>query len=106
MQAGQLRARVVLEAPVRTPDAGGGADVVWTAEASLWARIAPKSGSEAAAGEALVSQSSHEVTIRRRDGVTAEKRFRLGSRILAIRAVRDDGRGRALVCDCEEEQVS
>ncbi|WP_370158627.1 head-tail adaptor protein, partial [Salipiger bermudensis] len=46
-----LNRRLVLEAPVVSPDGAGGQMESWTAMGTLWAEIRPKTGREAT-GEA------------------------------------------------------
>ncbi|MDE2018597.1 MAG: phage head closure protein, partial [Hyphomicrobiales bacterium] len=76
---------------------------VYSAYASVWGVVVPLRADlrdEAGAGGALLT---HEVVIRRRLDLTTAMRFRIGARILAIRAVDDgDATRRAIVCRCEE----
>lgn len=101
---GALRHRVVLEAPVRSGDGGGGAFVVWTPVAEIWAGIAPGTGSEAVLGDSLAGRVSHEIVVRHRADVVPAMRFRLGNRHFEIVAAIDVGeRRRMLRCLCREE---
>lgn len=101
---GALRHRVVLEAPDRISDGGGGATVTWSTVAELWASIDPRSGGERLVGEGVAGGMSHVIAVRYRSGVEPAMRFRLGSRRFEILASRDiDERRRVLVCDCREE---
>lgn len=103
---GNLRHAVTLEAPVRTPDEGGGGVETWTAVATLWATIRATGGAEVELGDALRGRVSHEIIIRAQAGVTPAQRFRLETRIFQILAVRDlDGRGRFLSCLVEERHL-
>jgi len=100
---GQMRERVTLQAPVRTPDGAGGGDVTWTESATVWAKVEERGGDERAAGERLAAEARFRVTIRYRSGVTAEMRALWNGRALDIASLRDpDGRKRLLVLDCEE----
>ena len=88
---GDARQRAVLEAKVLTPDGGGGFLEAWEAYASIWAALEPQAGTESLQAGRLESRVSHRVTIRRRSDVSANHRLRLGNRVLAIRAVLDEG---------------
>ncbi|MDM9629075.1 phage head closure protein [Rhizobium sp. S152] len=102
--AGQMTARLELEAPVETPDGQGGATVSFTEIASLWARIEPVSElSEEQAGSDVFTLT-HRIWLRFRDDIKSGMRLRKGARVFAIGAWRDpDERGNYLVCLCEEE---
>lgn len=100
---GELSHRVRLEQPERTPDAAGGATVVWSLVAEVWAALRPLSGSETVAADGLTGRVSHEIWIRHRDGVVPEMRFVEGTRHFDIRAViAAGGRKRFLKCLAEE----
>ena len=100
---GALRTRLALEAPVDTPDDSGAFARGWTFVAALWGKVVPVAGQETFVADAIEVAISHRVTIRARTDVANGMRFRLGDRSLLIRAVVDpDGRGRQLLCRCEE----
>ena len=100
---GALRHRVTIEAPVRTPDDGGGAAITWQAVASVWAEIQPRSGREVFESDQLGGRVTHDVRMRFRDGVTAKMRIFCAGRLLDIRHVANVGtRGQWLICACEE----
>lgn len=101
---GTLRHRVLLEAPVRSADGGGGATVAWMPVAEVWAGIGPGTGSESVLAESLGGRVSHEIVLRHRAGVEPAMRFRLGARRFEIVAVLDvDERRRMLRCLCRED---
>jgi len=103
MRPGKLRNRVVLEEAARVSDGGGGAEVVWSPLASLWAAIEPVSGREQARYEGIEATLTHKITLRFREDVRPDMRLRLGARIFNIRAARNEGgQGRWLICLCEE----
>ena len=103
MQAGRLRTRFTLEEPVRTPDAGGGATIDWTPLSCLWGAIKPLSRRERSGAGGRLSEVTHDITIRHRDGVLPEMRLVHEARVFHILAVLDDEGGRQLVCHCREE---
>lgn len=101
--AASRRARIVLEQPVETPDATGGATIDWQEITTLWARIEARSGSERNRDEGVEGRIDTRITLRWRGGLDGRMRFRLDTRLFAIRAAFDpDGRRRDLVCLCEE----
>jgi SPP1 family predicted phage head-tail adaptor len=101
--AGERRVRLVLEAPVESANALGGASLGWTPITTLWARIEAHAGRETAEGERAEGRTETRITLRHRLGVDTRMRFRFGARIFAIRAAFDpDGRRRDLVCLCQE----
>jgi SPP1 family predicted phage head-tail adaptor len=103
---GALRHRIVLEAPVRAADGGGGATVTWTTVAELWAAIEPIAGSESVLGEGIAGRVSHEIVVRHQSGIEPAMRFRQGERLFEIKAVLDvDERRRMLRCLCREEML-
>ncbi len=102
-----LRHRIVLEERVRAADGGGGATESWTPVATLWASVQQKSGGERESADRLSVGTTTEIIIRHRAGVTSHMRFRQGARLFNIRSVLDkDGRGRFLICRCEEGSPS
>ena len=91
---------------MREADGGGGAAQTWEPVAELWAMVDARSGKEAVEADRLSGSRKVDVTMRYRDDVTANMRFRLGDRALDIRAVLDeDGRRRFLKCNCEERNL-
>lgn len=104
---GALQHRIVLEEQVRVADGGGGATESWAPLATVWASLNQRSGQEREAADRLAARTVTAITIRYRDGVTAQKRFRQGTRLFNIRSVRDmDGRRQWLTCLCEEGSSS
>ena len=102
---GNLRHRLILEAPDETPDGIGGVTRTWSALATLWGEIEPLSADDVMLADKRIGLVTHKIHIRHRGDVTIAHRFRLGFRIYVIRAVRDaEERGRFLECLCAEEQ--
>jgi SPP1 family predicted phage head-tail adaptor len=101
---GALKRRVRLDRPDRTGDAGGGAAVVWTPVATVWARVASSPAGESESADDLASRVRHEVELRWRSDVRPGWRVVLGGKTLRVRAVVDPDQGRRLlVLECEEE---
>ena len=106
LSAGDLRTRLVLEAPSRESDGGGGADVTWETVAQVWAAVTPLAGSEAPELDRVAGRLSREIVIRYRGDVTLAMRFREGTRVYDIRAAFDpDGRRHWLRCLAEERDL-
>ena len=100
---GALRTRLVVQAPVDTPDDTGAFTRTWTNVATLWANVVPVTAKQQYPADAIEVAISHHVTIRYRADVVNGMRFLLGNRALLIRAVTDtEMRGRYLLCRCEE----
>lgn len=100
---GALRRRMLLEAPVETPDGAGGVLRGYETVAALWAGIEWLGGEERWRAGRPEQAVTHRVTLRWRGDVDAGRRLRDGSRIFDIRAVHDpDGARRRLVCIVEE----
>lgn len=100
---GELRTRVVLEAPDDSTDDTGALVRAWRPVASIWAKVSPRRGAELFVAGAQESVLTSEVVVRWRPDVASPMRLRIGSRALVIRAAFDpDGARRFLVCVCEE----
>ena len=108
----RLNRKLVLEAPVRSPDGAGGFDVTWSALGTLWANIRARTGRETAGAAAPLSQVSYRIVVRAaRPGSDArpepDQRFRDGIRLYRILSVaEDDIDGRFLTCMAQEETVA
>jgi SPP1 family predicted phage head-tail adaptor len=102
---GELRHRLVIEAPVETPDEAGGVARTFSALATVWAAIEPVSADHRLIADRAMAALSHRIVLRRRDDLTLNHRFRLGARVFAIRALRDpEERGEFLECLVSEER--
>jgi SPP1 family predicted phage head-tail adaptor len=100
---GQLRHRLVLEAPVETADDTGGVVRSYQTAATVWAAIAPLAPRASVDADRLAATLTHRITIRAGVTVTTRHRFVLGTRVLRILSVRDpDERGRFLEIAAEE----
>lgn len=100
---GRMRRRLLLEAPVATPDGLGGTTQSFAAVGALWAQLEWLSGLEQWREGRPEQLTRYRVTIRWRGDIDAGKRLRDGERIFDIRAVADpDGSRRRLVCIVEE----
>lgn len=103
IDAGRLTARLVLEAPAAEEDGQGGADVTFVEIARVWALVEPKTFAEEIKGPGLVSEVTHQVTLRARSDLRPGQRLRKGERVFAILALRDlDETGRFALALCRE----
>jgi len=100
---GAMRRRLILEAPVATPDGIGGATLIFQTVAAVWARVEWLSGTERFRLGRPEQSASYRITLRWRAGIDAGQRLRDATRLFDIRAVDDpDGSRRRLVCLAEE----
>lgn len=102
--SGLLVERVTIERREEARDELGGNLDVWTAEAEVWAGIAPNRNRPQIQGGALRGERRWAVTVRRRDGLGLDCRLIWGARVLKVRSVDDDPRVKDVVTlRCEEE---
>lgn len=103
LDAGQLTARLDLEAAVEVPDGQGGVTVSHAVESSHWARVEPVMAEHVELGHVERQSVTHRIWIRHAGGIVAGKRFRKGTRIFDILTVHDpDETARYLVCRVKE----
>jgi SPP1 family predicted phage head-tail adaptor len=105
MQAGKLRHRVDLQKKVtgRNPETGGISEE-WQPVTTVWASIEPLSAREFIAAGATQASVTTRITIRYREGVTAQMRAVSRGKIYNIEGVLpDDKSGREyLTLPCSE----
>jgi SPP1 family predicted phage head-tail adaptor len=94
---GALNQRAVIEARTLDPDGSGGFHESWAAIAAAWVRVSPSSGRDVFDGDQAESRTRLRVTLRRNEAVAAGQRVVIGSRILVIVAVLDEGAPAALM---------
>ncbi len=100
--AGEMKYRLVLEAPVETPDGQGGVTRGYATTATLWASLEPAADRADTGADGRGAVVTHHIIIRAGPEVTTRHRFRLGTRIFRIVAVRDCDAGRFLFVHAEE----
>lgn len=94
-----MRARVTLQSPTRVADEIGGAALLWSDVAEIWAEIEAQSADLRPVHDGVSAEASFRVVINRRDDVRAGWRILWDERVLQIAGVIDDGAPRvALVC--------
>jgi len=85
MQAGKLRHRVTLQAPVNGTTAGGERVATWTTVQTVWAAVRPASAAEIDVGSKSNMQLTHTVEVRWQDNIfLPERRFLFKGRSLEI----------------------
>ncbi|MEM7722882.1 MAG: head-tail adaptor protein [Pseudomonadota bacterium] len=101
-----LTRALVLEAPVRVPDGGGGYAEDWSPLGTVWADVSPRgAGREGVSGSKLALKITlravpQEAASRPKPGM----RFRERARLYEIEAVTEaDAAGRYLICFAREE---
>lgn len=103
--AGNLNQRLRLESPVRSLDEGGGAAVVWTLVAEVWAEVWPVSGAERAAGGGAAGEAA-TTNMRARiysagHPVASDMRVVWRGHVFNVRAVVWDGVSPMMVLDLQ-----
>ena len=88
---GQLNRRLTLEAPIAASDGAGGATVTWQPVARLWAEVRSRLGDKRQWAEAVTSEATHLIRIRRTKRLASNMRFTEGARVFEIRSVIEDG---------------
>jgi SPP1 family predicted phage head-tail adaptor len=102
---GNLRHRLTLEAPDESPDGAGGVVRSWSALGEVWASVEPIGANDAVVAGKRLGALTHRVTLRHRGDLTLNHRFRLGTRVFTIRALRDpDEQNRFVECLVAEER--
>jgi SPP1 family predicted phage head-tail adaptor len=100
---GELRERLVLEAPVETPDGAGGAVRGFATLATVWASLTPSGARGDFVADDAGATVTHRIVIRVRTDLTTRHRVRKDARIFRIVSLRDlDGGGRFLLIEAEE----
>jgi head-tail adaptor len=104
-----LNRKLVLEAPVLTPDGAGGFVTSWEVKGTLWAEIKAGTGRERAVELMTVAAIPLRIIVRAApEGAPSrplpEQRFRAGQRVFRILAVSEADTGaRYLTCFAQEE---
>lgn len=86
---GILNRRLVLEAPVEAPDGQGGVTRSFETVATLWASVIPAGARNAFDADAAGVEVTHRIVLRRNPGITPRQRFRDGTTIYRIVALRE-----------------
>lgn len=87
MNAGELRHQIEIQEAAATRNTAGESVTTWTTIATVAAAIRPASSREVMLTQATAAQTTHTITIRYRDRVSAAARVKFGSRIFTIAGV-------------------
>ena len=101
---GQLNRRLTLEAPIAVSDGVGGTTVTWQPVAKLWAEVRSRLGDKRQWAEAVTSEATHLIRIRRTRQLASNMRFTEGAQVFEIRSVIEDGR-HWTDCLCREKPL-
>jgi SPP1 family predicted phage head-tail adaptor len=100
---GSLNKRLIVEAPVETPDGAGGVVRAYEAAATVWASITPVSARAHVEGDQAGALLTHRIVVRSGLELSTQHRLRHGGRVFTIAAFRDaDGRGRFIDISAQE----
>jgi SPP1 family predicted phage head-tail adaptor len=99
---GELNRRLVIEAPVETPDGAGGVARSYAAAATVWASIVPVDATAGIVAQALGATVTHRIVIRPGPALTAQHRFRDGARLFYVVGVREREDRRFLEIEAHE----
>lgn len=105
--ASDLGSALVLEAPERVPDGGGGWEVTWQPLGTLWASMRATGAAEREHGARGYGRVTHRVIVRSAPAGSprrprADQRFLAGDRVLNVRGVAEAREPGFLICWCEE----
>jgi SPP1 family predicted phage head-tail adaptor len=101
---GELKRRLVLQAPVESDDGTGGVTRSYETVTTLWAQVVPLAARADVAADSLGAALRYRIVIRVRDDVTMRHRFTEGDRVYRVIAVRDSADRRFLEIDAEERE--
>lgn len=82
---GQMRERIVLQTPDRTPDGAGGWRIAWRTVATVWGAVRRDARDSVFAAGREVTAVRYRVTLRRRADAALDWRLVWGVRTIAVR---------------------
>ena len=102
--AGSLNKQVDLQALYTVQDTFGSPTETWlTIAADVWAKIRPLSSRETIQANQQHAETTHEITIRYRRGVTHDQRLKYGTRYFHIQSIiNEDEENEKLILLCVE----
>ena len=106
----KLNRPLVLEGPDRAPDGAGGFVQVWAVRGTLWAKLTPRTGRDAAGGGLRLARAAYRITVRAApQGAPSRpvpgQRLRDGNRLFHILAVSESDAGIGYLTLWAEEEV-
>lgn len=103
---GRYNHRLVVEAPIETPDGAGGVSRSFMTLATLWAEVTPLAARADTQAGSLGAVATHRILVRAGVEITTRHRLRLGTREFTIVTVRDHDRSGRIVEIHAEERVA
>ncbi len=98
---GRLKSRLVLQAPVETPDGQGGVVRSFASVTTMWAAVMQLSAREQTEADAHGSSVRVRIVVRGNFSITPQHRLVDGARVYRIASVRDFDEGRFQEIDAE-----
>ncbi|MEZ0226539.1 MAG: phage head closure protein [Alphaproteobacteria bacterium] len=98
MNIADLKTRLTIQEPVRTPDGGGGFTTIWqdiAVDPVVFAQVIRISGGELLRDQQVTAGATYRITLRHRDDITAAHRLLDGATAYNITALRDPDGSRA-----------
>jgi SPP1 family predicted phage head-tail adaptor len=100
---GSLDKRIVIEAPVETPDGAGGVMRDYETAATVWGSITPVAARPDVEADRAETAVTHQIVVRSGPELTTQHRLRSGARVFRILAFREsDGHGRFVDISAQE----
>lgn len=100
-----MRQLLALEVADEIEDGAGGVARTWEPLGEVWAALVPLSANDRMVADRRIGAVSHRIVLRHRSDLTLSHRFRLGTRVFVVRAIRDpEERERIIECLTLEEQ--
>jgi SPP1 family predicted phage head-tail adaptor len=103
---GRFNRRLVLEAPIETPDGAGGVTRAFMTLATLWAEMTPLAGRADTQAASLGAIATHRILVRAGVDITTQHRLTLDAREFRIVSIRDHDRSGRYIEIHAEERVS
>ncbi|MGB7260314.1 MAG: phage head closure protein [Pseudolabrys sp.] len=101
---GDLKRRLVLDAPVDTDDGEGGVGTSYQSVAMVWAQVVPLTARADVVADSLGAALRYAIVIRYRDDITTRHRFQDGDRVYRVLAVQPAADRRLLEIAVEERE--
>jgi len=103
MRAGALNHRITIERATESANSYGERTKTWSEFATMWASIEPLTGREFYQSKQIGTETTHNVTIRYKAGITQKMRVKYGSRYFDIESViNEKERGVKMFLMCKE----
>jgi len=101
---GDLNRRLLLEAPVESPDGAGGVTRLYDVVTTLWAQVVPLTSRADVLAATAGGVVRYRIVVRAGPDIMTRYRFQDGARIYQIVATRPSADRRFLAIDAEERE--